>query len=129
MEKNKEEVFLSVEEKPARKGLLSLGLVGAIISGFLASACCIGPLLVVFLGIGGAGALMQFEPYRWYFTVIMFLFIGYGFYLTYRKPKVVGGEACCTVGSKKKQKIALWVATVVALGLLVAPNLLVLFLG
>lgn len=118
MEKNKE-----------GKGLLSLGLVGAVISGFLASACCIGPLLVVFLGIGGAGALMQFEPYRWYFTVIMFLFIGYGFYLTYRKPKVVGGEACCTVGSKKKQKIALWVATVIALGLLVAPNLLVLFLG
>jgi mercuric ion transport protein len=129
MDKQKEELFLTVEDKPPRKGLLSLGLVGAIISGFLASACCIGPLLVVFLGIGGAGALMQFEPYRWYFTVVMFLFIGLGFYLTYRKPKLADGEACCTVAGKMKQKIALWVATVVAVGFLVIPNLLVLFLG
>ena len=108
-----------------KKGLFRLGLVGAIVTGFLASACCIGPLLVVFLGISGAGVLMQFEPYRHYFTVLMFLFIGLGFYLTYRRPRATEGGVCTTAG-RKTQKIALWIATILALGMLVVPNLLLL---
>ena len=112
--------------KLEKKGLFRLGLVGAIVSGFLASACCIGPLLVVFLGISGAGVLMQFEPYRHYFTVLMFLFIGLGFYLTYRRPRATEGSVCCTTAGRKTQKIALWIATILALGMLVVPNLLLL---
>ncbi len=41
-------------------------LIGAIIAGTLASACCIGPLIVVLLGLGSASAFIAMEPYRPY---------------------------------------------------------------
>lgn len=111
------------------KKLLGFGLIGAVITGFLASACCIGPLLLVFLGIGSAGALAALEPYRPYFTVITLLFLGGGFYFTYRKPKAnCEYSACCTTGDKKVQKILLWLATLFALLMLFFPQIMPLIL-
>jgi len=124
--KQQEFVTSSPTGATEKKGLFRLGLVGAIVTGFLASACCIGPLLVVFLGISGAGVLIQFEPYRHYFAVLMFLFLGLGFYLTYRRPRATAGGACCTTAGRRTQKIALWIATILAFGMLVVPNLLLL---
>lgn len=50
---------------------LGAGVAGALVSGLLASACCIGPLLAVFLGVTGAGALLALEPYRPWFAALM----------------------------------------------------------
>lgn len=126
MGKRQEYVTSSPAGAKEKKGLFRFGLVGAIVTGFLASACCIGPLLVVFLGISGASVLMQFEPYRHYFAVLMILFIGLGFWLTYRRPRAAEKGACCTTAGRKTQQIALWIATILALGMLVVPNLLLL---
>ncbi|MCF6179762.1 MAG: mercury transporter MerT [Geopsychrobacter sp.] len=107
------------------KKLLGFGLIGAVITGFLASACCLGPLLLVFLGIGSAGAFVVLEPYRLYFMVITLLFLGGGFYFTYRKPKAdCEDSACCAKGSKKVQKILLWLATLFALLMLFFPQIM-----
>jgi len=38
--------------------------VSSIISAFVASICCVGPLVFALLGIGGAGLFVKFEPYR-----------------------------------------------------------------
>ncbi len=65
----------------------------SIVSAFIASACCIGPLVFALLGIGGAGLLVKFEPYRPYFMAVTFALLGTGFYLTYRKPKTAGSVA------------------------------------
>ncbi len=55
---------------PPRTGWsLATGL-GAVLSAFLASACCVGPLVFALLGLGGAGFLVKFEPYRPYFAVV-----------------------------------------------------------
>ena len=74
--------------------------IGSIFSAFIASLCCVGPLVFALLGIGGAGLLVKFEPYRPYFTVATFALLGAGFYFTYRKPAMVGsaaqGPARCT---------------------------------
>src|SRR5229473_6221487 len=73
--------------------------VSSIISAFLATACCVGPLVFALLGLGGAGLLVKFEPYRPYFVVLTLGLLGAGFYFTYRKPKTVaapvsGGPEC-----------------------------------
>ncbi len=38
--------------------------IGSVLGAVLASACCIGPLLTVGLGIGGLGAATALEAYR-----------------------------------------------------------------
>ncbi|GAB4274072.1 MAG: mercuric transport protein MerT [Deferrisomatales bacterium] len=101
-------------------------MAGGVVAGLLASACCIGPLAAVFLGITGAGALARWEPYRPYFGALMVAFLALGFYRTYRKPESTGAAcaSCCTSGRRRLRKIALWVATAVALALYFVPNLL-----
>src|SRR5712692_1864444 len=72
---------------PARTRKLSGPTVaGAVVSGLLASVCCIGPLLLAVLGIGGAGLLARFEVYRPAFTAATFALLGVGLWLAYRKP-------------------------------------------
>lgn len=118
-------------ESPKEKRFIGISLVGAVVSGFLASACCIGPLLLVFLGIGSAGALTALEPYRPYMMVLTVLFLGGAFYLTYRKPKAAGCEendVCCKNGGRKFQKIMLWIAAVFALAMLFSPQILLALL-
>lgn len=64
------------------KGLFAtLGLAGA----FLASACCIVPLVLVTLGISGAwiGNLTALEPYKPLTSGIAIVFIGLGFWHVY----------------------------------------------
>jgi mercuric ion transport protein len=106
--------------------------ISSIISAFIASACCVGPLVFALLGIGGAGLLVKFEPYRPYFIVVTFALLGTGFYLTYRKPKaaasttaVEGGPECeCPAPrANRAGKIMLWVATVLVIAFLSFPYL------
>jgi mercuric ion transport protein len=121
---------MATETQPKNRAF-GLGIVGGVFAGLMASACCIGPLLAVFLGITGAGALAQLEPYRPFFGALMFVFLAVGFYITYRKPKTVDGACgpCCSPSRRRVQKIALWIATVLALALFFVPNLLILGLG
>ena len=92
-------------------------MAGAIASAFLASACCIGPLVLGLLGLGGAGLLVKLEAYRPYFTAATAVALGAGFWLTYRKPRPAAGDACaCELpGSNRIARILLWVVTVIAL--------------
>ena len=54
----------------------------SIVSAFIASICCVGPLVFALLGLGGAGLLVKFEPYRPYFVAVTVALLGTGFYLT-----------------------------------------------
>jgi len=102
---------------PARSRRLSgLTVAGAVVSGLLASVCCIGPLLLALLGIGGAGLLARFEVYRPIFTVATAALLGVGFWLAYRQPKVVEGDACGCEYPKANRvgRALLWIAAVVA---------------
>ncbi len=71
------------------------------------------------------------EPYRPYLMALTFLFLGGAFYLVYRKPKAAdctADAACCKNGSRKVQKILLWVAALFSLVMLFSPQILLALL-
>ena len=108
------------------RGLSGLTVAGAVVSGVLASVCCIGPLLLAVLGIGGAGLLARFEIYRPAFTAATFALLGVGFWLAYRKPKVIEGDACGCEYPKANRfgRALLWIAAAAAIGFWAAPHII-----
>lgn len=101
--------------------------VGSVITAFLASLCCIGPVVGVLLGVGGLGAAASLEVYRPYFLGVTFIFLGGAFYFSYgKKEDCEEGEACDVRQGGGWQRILLWVATGVALIFAAAPYLLLL---
>lgn len=100
-----------------KRGLLAAGgMIGAV----LASACCIGPLVLLLLGVSGAwiGNLTALAPYQPIFLTATFILLAAGFWQVYRKPKAVcePDSYCASPASDRLLKVALWVATVLALG-------------
>jgi len=106
-------------ERPARRGLLA---AGGVIGAILASACCIGPLVLLTLGISGAwiGNLTALTPYKPIFAVIALGFIAAGFRQVYfRKPTVcTPGSYCARPSSARITKAALWAALVLIIAAL-----------
>lgn len=98
-------------------------IAGAVAASFLASLCCIGPLVFAALGISGAGALIKLERYRTQFSVATLAMLGAGFYFTYRRPKAVQGGSCgsdaCGCELPRTNRLGralLWVATALVIG-------------
>ena len=117
----------STEEKRGRE-TPKWGLVGAVAAAVGASVCCLGPLLLLALGVGGAwiGNLTAMEQYRPYWMAATLVFLGLAFFRVYRKPKEVAcapGSACSS-DARRRNKILLWIVTVLVLGLLSLPYLI-----
>jgi mercuric ion transport protein len=98
-----------VTVRPAGLRALETGAVGSAIA---ASICCLGPLLLAVLGIGGGALVLKFEPYRPIFAIMTVLLLGAAFYLAYRK----GPAEECKAGSvcpqpRAKRRAGLWIAT------------------
>lgn len=96
-----------------------LAAAGGIIGALAASSCCILPVVLFSLGIGGAwiGNFTQLAPYQPYFIAATLAFIGTGYWLVYRSSKVAcaEGEACARPLPNRFVKIALIAATVIVL--------------
>ena len=92
---------------------------GSLIAAVLASSCCIGPLLLVTLGVSGAwiGNLSALEAYKPFFVSITIVFLTIGFWQVYIRPKRVcmDGEVCARPFSDRLVKSVLWIATVLVL--------------
>lgn len=106
--------------------------IGSIFGALAASSCCIVPLILFSLGIGGAwiGNLTALAPYKPLFVAGTAGLLGYGFYLVYLKPKqaCADGAACARPVPNRFVKVALWSATVLVVAAFafdyVAPVLL-----
>ncbi|MBA2565449.1 MAG: mercury transporter MerT [Gemmatimonadetes bacterium] len=62
-----------------------------------ASVCCIGPLLAVFVGIGGAGLSATFEPLRPYLlaaSALFFVVVGIALHRSPRDATCSAPELC-----------------------------------
>ena len=96
-----------------------LAAVGGVIGALAASSCCILPVVLFSLGIGGAwiGSFTQLAPYQPYFIAATLAFVGTGYWLVYRSSKVVcaPGEACARPLPNRLVKLALIAATVVVI--------------
>ncbi|MBI5750501.1 MAG: mercury transporter [Nitrospinae bacterium] len=106
----------------------SVSSIGAIVSAIVASLCCVGPFVLVMLGVSGAwiGNLRVFEPYRPLFILIAIGFLGGGFYRVYRKPAEVCDprSICASQQTKGIGKLVLWGATIFVVFLLILPYLI-----
>jgi TusA-related sulfurtransferase len=85
------------EEMKSKSFWMLIG--GAVITAFLASTCCLGPLLFLMFGVslGSLSFLNFFAPYHVYFNVaasgiIMYLWFNYFFKI--RKRPVCDGSVC-----------------------------------
>lgn len=100
-------------------------LIAGVLAGIGASLCCVGPLLLLSLGLGGAWAvnLTAFEPVRPLFMGLTLLFIGLSFHKLYlSKPACEPGKPCAdNDGVIRKQRLIFWGVTIPLLGLLAFP--------
>ena len=114
------------QNKPA-KASGRLSLAGAVIGAIAASACCLGPLLLVALGVGGAWAsrLRAVEPFRPLFLALSITLLAFAFYRAYARA----GTSCGADGScepprtRRISRAVLWVVAVLVVGLLAFPYL------
>ncbi len=105
-------------------------LVGGVLAGIGASACCIGPLLLLSLGIGGAwiGHLTALEPYRPVFIVLTVLFLGLAFRKLYFVPQNCDSEDNCVADrTRNVQRILFWILVPATFGLVASPWILPIF--
>ncbi|MBI2477545.1 MAG: cation transporter [Planctomycetia bacterium] len=122
--------------------------IGTVASAIMASACCWLPLVLLAVGVSGAGIAATLEAYRPLFIVVTFGFLGAAFHFTYRPKKAAGGaHACCgpeatevedcyapaTKGRRfsmmTMNKLMLWVVTVLAIAFLFFPSYVGALLG
>lgn len=99
-------------------------LIAATIVGIGASACCVGPLVLLGLGISGAwiGQMTALEPYRPFFIGITLIFLGLAFRKLYLVPEVCEPDkACAEPKTQHNQRIIFWVITVLLLALMTFP--------
>jgi mercuric ion transport protein len=107
-----------------------IALAGGALASIGASVCCVGPLLLLSLGIGGAwiGNLTALEPYRPVFIVLVLLFLGLAFRKLYFAPRSCDTEANCDADrSKNAQRLIFWIVAPLLLGLIAVPWLMPLF--
>lgn len=103
--------------------------LGAVVAAFLASLCCMGPVVFVTIGIG-AGLARQFEPLRPVFTILTVALMAAGFYSVYGRRGAADSEASCSAddmcripaANRTRDKIVLWTATLIAVVLLTFPQ-------
>ncbi|AYC32465.1 mercury transporter MerT [Pseudomonas cavernae] len=107
---------------------------GSLIAGALAaigaSVCCVGPLVLLAIGIGGTwvGSLAAMAPYRPFFIGLTWLFLGLAFRKLYLVPQVcVSGTPCADPRTIRRQRLTFWIVAVLLLGLLAVPWLAPLF--
>lgn len=119
----------SSKESKKAKIIAAGGVLGAI----AASTCCVIPLVLFSLGVSGAwiGQLTALSPYQPIFIAITIGFLGYGYWMVYRKPTVdcAEGEACARPLPNVIVKSALWFATALILLAFAWPYLVPLILG
>ena len=105
-------------------GTASAPIAAGVLSAVGASACCVGPLVLVALGLGGAwvSGLRALEPLFPVFVAAAIAAFGFAFWRLYITPRRCAPEvACASPTVMRRQRIAFWVALVCAKAILWFP--------
>jgi len=114
---------MAQEPEITKKSTAWLG-IGTILAAIGASACCVGPLLLLSLGFSGAwmSTLTSMEAVRPIFFVLTLLFIWMGFMKLYlSEDNCQEGDICAATKVQRNQKIIFWVGSALILLLLAFP--------
>jgi mercuric ion transport protein len=109
------------------KGSLVAGALAAI----GASVCCVGPLVLLMLGIGGTwvASLTALEPLRPWLIGATILFLGLAYRRLYLQPQICEpGAACAEPTVLRRQRWIFWVVALALFVLLSVPWMAPFFL-
>jgi mercuric ion transport protein len=115
-----------VSESQGGRGALAAGGLAAI----LASTCCLGPLVLVALGVSGAwiGNLTLLEPYRPIFIGAALAALFFAHRRIFRPMQACQpGEVCAVPQVRGTYKIIFWIVAALVAVALVFPYVLPLF--
>lgn len=71
-----------------------------ILSAVTASLCCVGPVLLAVLGVGGLGAGAFIGAYHWYFIAGAAVLLGLSWYAYLRERRRCQSERCEMAGGR-----------------------------
>lgn len=125
-------VRLDAPAKADSDGVSKATLAGGLIAAILASACCLGPLVLVVVGISGAwiSNLTLLEPYRPVFIGVALVFMGLAWRRIYRVPAAAGcepGTLCALPQTNRAYRVMFWVVLALVLLAVGFPHLAPLF--
>ena len=75
--------------------LVTLGIIG----GFIASLCCVGPVLLVMFGLSGVSFALSIGKYSWFFLTLGIAFLIIALFIHFKKK-----NSCNIKGIKKNWK-------------------------
>jgi mercuric ion transport protein len=99
-------------------------LVAGLLAGIGASACCVGPILLLSLGIGGSwiGNLTSMTTYRPYLIGLTLVLLGLAFRKLYLVPQSCDvGSTCASPEPLKKQRIVFWIVSIFIMVMITFP--------
>lgn len=97
-------------------------LVGAL-AAMTASLCCVVPLVLVTLGVGGAwvASLSRFEPLRPVFVAITLVMLFLAWRKLYQPASCTPDKVCADPGIQRRQRAIFWIVSALIMVLLVFP--------
>jgi len=108
-----------------------LSITAGVLSAIGASVCCVGPLVLLSLGVSGAwiGNLTAVEPFRPIFIAVTLLFFVLAYRKLYWRAEVCATDALCADPSVlSRQRALFWVVSALVLALLAFPTIAPFFL-
>jgi hypothetical protein len=95
------------------------GFAAAIGSAMAVAVCCVGPAVLLALGVTGVHFIEVIEPYRPF--IILLEIAGYLYYKQTRRGRGCRADGACDEGGGRLfQQVVFWVALTVAVGGIVA---------
>jgi copper chaperone CopZ len=99
--------------------------VSSLVGAVLASACCLGPLLLGVIGMGSLGVAAALAPYRPWFLLLTLVLLGLGFFLAYcpiRGARCGPAGECIEPPNRTGQRAVLWTVTLLTVVLASYPS-------
>lgn len=98
---------------------------GSLLGAFAMTSCCILPLVLVSMGVGGVwiAQLTALYAYKWYTFTFAAGFIAWGFWKVHRAEAGAcrDGTVCARPLNRRIMKASLWLATVVTAIAMIFP--------
>lgn len=114
-----------MDNSPSTNNRTSItSVIAASLAAIGASICCIGPLVLLALGVGGTwiSNLAALEPYRPIFVGITLVFLFLAFRKLYLIPrKCSPGDTCAIPSTLRNQRIIFWIVAILLIALLTFP--------
>lgn len=116
----------------AQDKLANSTLIGGGIAALAASACCLGPLILVSLGIGGAWVsnLTMLEPFRPIFVGVALICMVFAYRKIYKVESAnvcLPDSMCANPQTNRNYRIIFWLVSVLVLIALLYPYFVTFF--